>query len=378
MVYLNHAATTHPRPPAVVSAVVAALSSAPVHPGRGAGGQDPLTEARLALAELLDVDGAERIALLPSATYALNLAIAGLAPQPGDHVVTTRLEHNSVLRPLAHSAAAGRLRVSYVSPDRLGRVSAEDVERALEPRTRLVAVTHVCNATGSIQPIREIAAAAAHRGVALLVDASQSAGVVPLGHRSLPGRVFIAFAGHKSLLGPPGVGGLVLADDRLPQGVVGGTGIRSEEPFHPPELPLRHEAGTPDVPAAAGLAAGVRLVLARGLAVEGARRGRLTTRLRSRLAATPGVSLSPELEPDPRAGIVAFRLAGWSPGDVGDALLRSFDIEVRTGLHCAPLLHEPLGTAPLGTVRASIGWSTTEADVDTLATAVEALAGGGV
>ncbi len=376
MIYLNNAATAFPKPPAVVEAVRAALSEAPAHPGRGGGGEDGLLACRRLVAELFDVDGPERVALLPSATHALNLAIGGLAGA-GEHVVTTCLEHNSVLRPLAHGSAEGRLEVTHVRADVEGHVRPRDVERAMCPRTRLVVVTHACNATGTVQDVEEIAGVAAGRGAALLIDASQSAGVVPLSHRSLPGRVFVAFAGHKTLLGPPGVGGLVLADDRLPQAIVGGTGVRSEEVLHPADLPLRHEAGTPDTPAIAGLAAGVRLVLERGVEAEGARRGRLVRRLVERLASIPGVSLSPVAGGDDRVGIVAFTLVGWTPGDLGDALLRSFDIEVRTGLHCAPLVHGALGTAPLGTVRASVGWANTASDVDALAQALSALAGTG-
>ena len=373
MIYLNNAATTFPRPPAVVEAVGAALSNAPAHPGRG-GGEDGLLACRRLVAELLDVEGPERIALLPSATYALNLAIAGLT-RAGDHVVTTRLEHNSVLRPLAHGSVEGRLEVTHVAPGADGSVSPRELDRAICPRTRLVVVTHACNATGTVQDVEEIAGVAARRGAALLVDASQSAGVVPLSHHSLPGRVFVACAGHKALLGPPGVGVLVLADDGLPQTIVGGTGVRSEEVLHPADLPLRHEAGTPDTPAIAGLAAGVRLVLEQGVEAGGVRRSRLVRRLTERLAPVPAVSLSSAVGEDGRVGIVAFTLAGWTPGDVGDALLRCFDIEVRTGLHCAPMVHEELGTAPLGTVRASVGWASTESDVDALAQAVEAISG---
>lgn len=374
MIYLNNAATAFPKPPAVLEAVGAALSRVPAHPGRGGGGEDGLLACRRLVAELLGVDGPERVALLPSATHALNLAIKGLAGA-GDHVVTTSLEHNSVLRPLALGTAEGRLEVTHVRAGADGRVRASDVERAMCERTRLVVVTHACNAIGTVQEVEAIAGTAARRGAALLIDASQSAGVVPLSHRSLPGRVFVAFAGHKALLGPPGVGGLVLADDRLPQAIVGGTGVRSEELPHPADLPLRHEAGTPNTPAIEGLAAGIRLVLERGVQAEGERRGRLARRLVDGLAAVPGVALSPVGGGDERVGIVAFTLAGWTPGDLGDALRRCFDVEVRSGLHCAPLVHEALGTAPLGTVRVSVGWASTIADVDALAHAVGALAG---
>jgi selenocysteine lyase/cysteine desulfurase len=250
------------------------------------------------------------------------------------------------------------------------------IAQAITRDTRLIAVTHASNVTGSIQPVEEIAALAAEADVPLLIDASQSAGAIPLTYRRLSGRVYIAFAGHKGLLGPPGTGGLVLADGKdLPQLIIGGTGVRSESLFHPPELPLRHEAGTANLPGVVGLLAGVRTACARGVKTEGAHRHHLVERLRSQLETVGGVRVLPLARNDGRAGVVSFTIDGWTPEEVGYALQKSFGIITRSGLHCAPFVHRVYGTTPLGTVRASVGRANTEEHVDVLAAAVAHLAG---
>lgn len=376
-IYLNNAATSFPKPATVVDAVSRWLQEPPADPGRdSAMAQDPQTTCRAELAALFGVDEPNRIVLLPSATHALNLVIHALLV-PGSHAVTTMLEHNSVLRPIAHRQRGHGVTVTHVWPDSSGQIPPEAIAEAITRDTRLIVVTHASNVTGGIQPVEEMADLAAGAGVPLLIDASQSAGAVPLAHRCLPGRVYIAFAGHKGLLGLPGTGGLVLANKcgDLPQLIVGGTGVRSESLFHPPELPLRHEAGTPNLPGAVGLLAGVQAVRARGVEAEGAHRHHLVERLRSRLETVGGVRVLPLARNDGRAGIVSFTVDGWTPEEMGYVLQRSFGITTRSGLHCAPLVHQVFGTAPLGTVRASVGFANTEEQVDALATAVAHLAG---
>lgn len=375
-VYLNNAATSFPKPATVVDAVSRWLQEPPADAGRDSSTtQDPGTACRTELAALLGVDDPNRIVLLPSSTHALNLVIHGLLV-PGSHAVTTMLEHNSVLRPIAHRCRDQGVAVAYVRPDSSDQVLVGAIAQALTRDTRLIAVTHASNVTGSIQPVEEIAALAAEAGVPLLIDASQSAGAIPLVHRCLPGRVHIAFAGHKGLLGLPGTGGLALAEgEDLPQLIIGGTGVRSESLFHPPELPLRHEAGTANLPGVVGLLAGVRTVRARGVETEGAHRQRLVQRLRSRLETVGGVRVLPLARNDGRAGVVSFTIDGWTPEEVGYALQKSFGITTRSGLHCAPLAHRVYGTTPLGTVRASFGRANTEAHVEALAAAVARLAG---
>ncbi len=375
MIYLNNAATSFPKPTPVVEAVSRWLQEPPADPGRDSTtAQDPRTACRIELAALFGVSDPNRVVLLPSATHALNLAIQTLL-LPRSHVITTMLEHTSVLRPIAHRQRDYEVRATHVWPDESGQVLPETIAEAIAPDTRLIVVTHASNVTGSIQPVEAIADLAAGAGIPLLIDASQSAGAIPLAHRCLPGQVYIAFAGHKGLLGLPGTGGLVLAEKELPQLIVGGTGVRSESLLHPPELPLRHEAGTPNLPGIAGLLAGVRAVRARGVEAEGAHRHHLAMHLRSRLEMLRGVRLLPLAQNDGRAGIVSFTLDGWAPEEVGYVLQTSFGITTRSGLHCAPLIHQVYGTAPLGTVRASVGYANTEKDVEALAAAIAHLTG---
>ncbi len=375
VIYLNNAATSFPKPATVVEAVSRWLQEPPADPGRdSAAAQDPRTACRIELAALFGVADPDRVVLLPSATHALNLVIHALAV-PGSHVVTTMLEHTSVLRPIAHRQRDHGVAVTHVWPDESGQIPPEAIAEAITRDTRLIVVTHASNVTGSIQPVAEIADRAAGAGIPLLIDASQSAGAISLTHRCLPGQVYIAFAGHKGLLGLPGTGGLVLADGDLPQLIVGGTGVRSESLLHPPELPLRHEAGTPNLPGIVGLLAGVQTVRAQGVEAEGAHRHHLVTRLRARLETLPGVRLLPLAGNDGRAGIVSFTVDGWMPEELGYLLQKSFGITTRSGLHCAPLIHQVHGTAPLGTVRASVGHANTEEHVDALAAAVAHLTG---
>lgn len=372
--YLNNAATTYPKPPEVLAAVRCALTDLPVEPGRSGHGPNPVEQCRRNLAELFLVADHRQIAVLPSATYALNAVILGLlGDQPGLHAVTTALEHNSILRPLEHLRHERGLRITCVQPRTDGCVTPIDIATEIDCNTQLIAITHASNVTGCIQPIAEIAEIAATVGIPLLIDASQSAGAVELEYDRLPGRVFVAMAGHKGLYGPPGVGILIVPDNTLRQTVFGGTGIRSESMSHPTDLPLRHEAGTMNLPGIAGLCAGVQFVKEHGVDALGRHRNRLVTLLRDRLRELPHCRLSPLANEDGRAGIVSFRLEHWLPDELGQVLYESFGIEVRAGLHCAPLAHTAIGTAPLGNVRVSVGVSNTEQDIETLAEALNTI-----
>jgi selenocysteine lyase/cysteine desulfurase len=375
LVYLNHAATSYPKPPEVVAAVRAALDLPPGDESRGGRGTDPRAPCRAAVAELVAAPSSSHVALLPSATHALNLVIAGLT-EDGGRVVTTVLEHNSVLRPLAHRHRDRGATLCFVAPEHDGRLEASRMRDALAVPTALIAMTHVSNVSGAVQPVEAVAEIAAAAGVPLLVDASQSIGCVDIRHADLPGRVFLAFAGHKNLLGPPGVGCLVVPDDTLAQSIVGGSGIRSESPLHPEELPLRHEAGTPNSPGIAGLLAGVRAVAGRGVQAEGEHRSQLVAFVRHRLAATPKVRLLPLAGDDRRAGIVSFTLDGWDSESLSYTLRESFAIETRGGLHCAPRAHEFFGCGRAGAVRASFGVSSTTLDAEALVDSISRVAGG--
>lgn len=368
--YLNNAATSYPKPRTVTEAITATLQAPPVDPGRTGGGNDIAKTCRKQLSALLNVADPLQVALLPSATYALNLAIHGLVNAPGAHVVTTELEHNSVLRPIANRIEELGGEVTFVPPNEEGQVEASAVVAAFRAETALVVVSHASNVTGCIQPIDEIAARCANARVPLVVDAAQSIGCVPIDYESLPGRVFLAFAGHKGLLGPTGVGGLVVPDNELPQQIVGGTGIRSESPTHPSELPLRHEAGTPNTVGIAGFSAGLEHIARRGVEVEGDHRHNLVMSIRRHFEQIEDVQLSPLSGGDGRAGIVSFTLASWSPEDLGFILRQMYNIETRSGLHCAPMAHRTLGTESKGTIRVSLGSFNGEDDVVQLVRAI--------
>ncbi|MBN2294144.1 MAG: aminotransferase class V-fold PLP-dependent enzyme [Pirellulales bacterium] len=374
--YFNNAATTFPKPPEVIEAVRVSLEKPPTEPGRSGRGTDSTSECRKELADLFDVPKPSQVILTPSATYALNLVIRGLLLGRKDiHCLTTVLEHNSVLRPLEHLRRDQDLDVTHTEPRNDGRLDPSDLLESIRDNTQLIAVTQASNVTGCIQPVEEIARLAAKLEIPLLIDASQSAGTVELNYGSLPGRIFVAFAGHKGLFGPTGIGGLIVPDDLLPLTFVGGTGVQSENPLHPPELPIRHEAGTMNLSGIAGLTAGVRFVRERGVAELGRHRDQLVCSIRRRLEEFPGIRLSPLAGEDGRAGIVSFTLADWSPEELGYLLEESFGINIRSGLHCAPKIHQNLGTSPQGSIRVSVAAFNTDDDVDRLVGAIETTKG---
>ncbi len=367
-IYLNHAAASWPKPAGVVKAVSAALQQPPDDPGRSPGdGASVAARCRQALAALLAVPDPARIALTASATHALNLAILGLAPRLR-RVVTSVTEHNSVLRPLWRLRRAAGVEVEVVGLDAHGALDRAAWARALERAPDLVVLNHASNVTGRLNPVAECFAAAHAGGARTLLDAAQTLGHAPV-HPLEMNADLVAFPGHKGLWGPPGTGGLWVAPGiELEQVLVGGTGVRGRAEAHPGEMPLRLEAGTPDSPALAGLLAGLDWLAALGGSLE--RQADLALRrLREGLRALPGVRVVDRTDA-PRVGVVSLMLAGWEPDEAAFVLQESFGIVTRAGLHCAPLLHEVLGTAPTGTLRLSVAGLTTEAEVDA---ALEAL-----
>jgi len=366
LVYLDNAATSYPKPRECLERMVATYTRLGASPGRG--GYDLSVEAevyvddvRRRLARFFDAPDSSRVVFAANATDALNLAIQGMV-RAGDHVVSTRLEHNSVLRPLWHLHRRGLIDFDLVPFDGAGLVDPGVVERALRPATRLVVVSHASQVLGTVQPVAEIAARCAARGVPVVVDAAQSAGQVPVRLQSW-GLAAIAFTGHKALLGPTGSGGLVVS----PQTIIettryGGTGVASESLEHTPTWPHRLEAGTLNFMGVIGLGEGLAYVQEHEPEATHAREMALARELRTGLAALPGVTV---LSPPPRDGdvpIVACTVAGVAPIDCGAILDGDYGVAVRTGLHCAPLVHEDLGLAD-GTVRFSLGRFTTADDV---------------
>lgn len=372
-IYLNNAASAHPRAPGVVDAMVASLREMPQHPGRTVGReQDAATECRCRLAGLLGVDDPHRIILTVNATHALNIAILGAPLGQGDRVVTTVTEHNSVLRPLNRLEQILGIEIEIVGFDAEGGIDREAWNRAMERDPALVAVNHASNVTGRLNDAAWLLMRAREAGAVTLLDASQSLGHRPVHPREL-GADLVAFTGHKGLHGPPGTGGLYVADGLdLQQVLVGGTGVRSDLALHPPEMPMRLETGTPNLPALAGLAAALRWLEGRG--EEHIRNeDELAQQLRDGLRSIPAVTVCDDVVGVDRLGVVSFVADGWDVEEVGYVLGESFGVVCRTGLHCAPLIHEAIGSAPHGTVRLSVSGFNTEDEIDTAVRAVSAV-----
>lgn len=376
-IYLDNAATTYPKPEAVYQAMDLAMRNVGVAPGRG-GHRKSMEAARIvfsareSLAHLLGIQDSSRIIFTHSATEALNMAVKGIL-KPGDHVVTTSMEHNSLARPLHHAAQSG-VDITWVQSDGQGYVTASQIMEALRPDTKMVAMTHCSNVTGAVNPVEEIGRLLRQRGILFLVDGAQSTGSYPLNIDSAAIDLFAA-PGHKGLYGPPGTGFLYVSPgidiDPL---LHGGTGSGSSEISQPKSLPERHESGTMNTPAIAGLLAGVEYVASRGIAAIHDFEMELAVRLCTGLATIPGVTVYNPAGTRPRCAVVSFTIAGKDPATVGFMLDHHYGISVRVGLHCAPLAHRSIGTFPDGTVRVSPALFNTDADIEALLCAIREIA----
>ena len=376
-IFLDNAATSFPKPESVYRAMDEAMRRIGVAPGRGGYAQG-LESARLVftaretLAEFFAVPDPTRLVFTHSATESINLAVRGLL-KPGDHVVTTTMEHNSLVRPLSSLEKHG-ITVTRVAADRHGLVASRDIAAALRPDTRLVALAHASNVTGSVQPVEEIGALTRVAGIPFLVDAAQSAGCLPIDVMRM-GIDLLAVPGHKGLFGPPGTGLLYLADGiELEPLIVGGTGSYSSESEQPARMPDRYESGTLNVPGIAGLLAGVEFVRQTGIEAIASHEEDLMVRLLDGLAGLPGISVHAGL-PGRRAPVASFTVDGIDPASIGFRLDAEFGIAVRVGLHCAPMAHRTIGTYPVGTVRVSPGYFTTSADIDAFLAALAEIVG---
>lgn len=320
-------------------------------------------DAREAVAELFAMPDPLRVVFTLNATYALNTVIKAVA-HPGDRVVTTGIEHNAAMRPLRALEAQGAiLFVVPCHPD--GTLDLEALAEALKQKTRLVVVNHASNVSGTLAPVAEVVRLAHAAGALVLIDAAQTAGTVPISFPAL-GADFLAFTGHKGLLGPPGTGGLLLSEscavDALEPLVRGGTGSRSESEVQPDELPDRFESGTPNGAGLAGLGAGVRWVLAKGVDAIRAREIHLARLLREGLASIPDVTVYGPADPAASTAVVSFTAKGHRVSEIGFRLDEEHGVLCRVGLHCAPAAHRTLGTFPEGTVRFAPGVFTSDED----------------
>lgn len=377
ILYLDNAATSWPKPPSVHEAVLRALRDIGASPGRASHrmareAQRVVDDARGVVAELFRIPDPGRVVFTGNATESLNVVLKGWL-RPGDRVLISSWEHNSVARPLK-TLEAGGVRVETIPCGPAGGLDLEVLRCRMTPKPRLVVMLHASNVNGGLMPLAEVARLCHGNGVPLLLDAAQTAGLRPIDVGAL-NIGMLACSGHKALLGPAGVGILYVRPDLDVRPLTeGGTGSRSEELVQPESCPDRFESGTVNLPGIAGLAAGVRFIIERGIESILAHEMHLAARLEQGLAALPGVHV---LVPHHRGtGTVSFWVDHLNPADIGFILDEAFDIAVRTGLHCAPLAHQALGTYPLGTVRVSPGYTTTESDIERLLDAVGSIVAG--
>lgn len=376
MIYLDNAATTLHKPPQVEQAMLDALRTAG-NPGRGA--HEPTLHAsrlvyaaRCAVAKLLNAPDPSCIAFTANATQALNTALGGLF-RPGDHIITTVCEHNSVLRPLYRLREIG-VNLRFTGVDEKGRLRYDQWEGFLRPETRALVVTGASNVTGNGTDLARAAEFAHRHGLLLIADAAQTAGELPLDVQAL-GIDVLCFTGHKALLGPQGTGGLYVRPGLSVRPlVVGGSGVHSFDEQHPAQMPTALEAGTLNVPGLAGLCAGVEWILAQGVETLARREQALTVLFYERIRDLPNVKIYGDPEMTPRAPIVSLNIGDEDSARIADILWEEYGICVRAGAHCAPLMHKALGTAEQGTVRFSFSHFNTEAEVLQAAAAVRELA----
>lgn len=378
MIYLDNAATTLHKPPQVMDAVVRAMT-AMGNAARGAHGgaleaARTVYNTRVKLARLFGCPRPDHVIFTANSTEALNIAISGLI-RPGDHVITTDCEHNSVLRPL-YRLEEGGAALDVVPADRLGRVAYEDLEALLRPDTRAVVCTHASNLTGNVLDIARIGEMARRRGALLIVDASQTAGALPIDMEAM-GIDVLCFTGHKGLMGPQGTGGLCVRPGvEIEPWKVGGSGVHSYDRRQPREYPTRLEAGTLNGHGIAGLSAALDFLQEVGLEAIEAKERALMDRFYQAVSAMDGVTVYGDFSQARRSAIVALNIRDYDSAAVSDELSETYGIATRPGAHCAPRMHQALGTTDRGAVRFSFSWFNTEDEVDEAIRAVGQLAEG--
>ena len=375
MIYLDNAATSRPKPPCVAEAVVAAMEGFG-NCGRGVH-DDALSAARTVFSvrqKVAALFGArpERVCFTPNSTMALNIAISGLLTAQ-DHVISTDLEHNSVLRPLYRLREQG-MGLDFVPADRWGRPDYDVFEELLRPNTRAVVCTHASNLTGNLVDIERVGAFCRQHGLLFIVDASQTAGVFPIDMERQHIDV-LCFTGHKSLLGPQGTGGLCVGPDvEIRPFAVGGTGVQSYTESQPVEYPTRLEAGTLNSHGLAGLGAALDFLEQTGVDTIRWHEMQLARRFYEAVRQIPGVTVYGDFSQPERASVVALNLRDYESGQVSDELAERFGIATRPGAHCAPRMHRALGTEQQGAVRCSWSFFNTAEDTDAAAEAIRILA----
>ncbi len=375
MCYLDHAATSYPKPEVVYQAVDLFQRDIGVNPGRGAyrralEADKIIFETRRCLAILFNIEDVTRIVFTANVTESLNLALKGFL-RSGDHVITTQLEHNAMWRPLKFLERERGITISVLPCPGGQAFDPVELERLVRPTTRLVAVCHASNVTGAIMPLREAGKFCRRRGLPLLVDAAQTAGVYPVDVQDL-NISLLAFTGHKGLMGPTGTGGLYLAPgielQPIKEGGTGGDSLLEHQPAH---LPDRFEAGTMHAAGIAGLGAAIKFILDQGVAKIRKHEMELASYALEQLRQIPGIFIYGPTGEDERTAVISFNFFDTAPEEVSYVLDEVFKIMVRSGLHCAPQAHRAIGTVERGTVRVSFGYFNRKKDIDRLILALQ-------
>ncbi|MBN2179485.1 MAG: aminotransferase class V-fold PLP-dependent enzyme [Deltaproteobacteria bacterium] len=378
-IYMDNAATSWPKPEETLTAMATYAQSVGANPGRSGHSMSVdagrvIFDTREAAADLFGVINPLRLIFTKNATEALNIAILGLL-KPGDHVITSGMEHNSVMRPLKAMEKRG-VEVSVIPCSSSGEMNPDDVNRAIMTSTRAIYLTHASNVTGTIMPISEVGTIARDKEIIFCVDAAQTAGVIPINVEEMSVDL-LAFTGHKSLFGPQGTGGLYIRDGlegKISPLTMGGTGSSSESLEHPDFLPDKFESGTPNTIGIAGLGAGIQFIKRTGIEKIRKKEQELTAMLIEGIASIPGATLYGCRDEKRQTAVISFNIEGMSPAEVALALDEEFNIMSRPGLQCAPAAHHTTGTFPGGTVRLSPGYFLEKEDVEKCIVALEALA----
>ena len=376
MIYFDNAATTLHKPQCVVKAVTEAMcslgnSGRGVHSGALSASR-VIYDTRVALAQLFGAESPERIAFTANSTQALNIAIKGIL-NPGDHVITTALEHNSVLRPLYELEDQG-LQLTILSADSMGNICYEDFEKEIRPNTKAIVTTHGSNLTGNLLDIGRIGAIAKNRGLVYIVDASQTAGVFDINVQDMNIDI-LCFTGHKGLLGPQGTGGIYVREGVEVRPLLsGGSGVQTYLRQHPPQMPTSLEAGTLNGHGVAGLGAAVRYLQETGLDEIRAKEQALMWEFYTQVKQIPGIVVYGDFRTANRCAIVSLNIRDYDSGEVSDALSSEYGIATRPGAHCAPLMHKALGTVQQGAVRFSFSHYNTMEEIKIAVSALRDLA----
>jgi cysteine desulfurase family protein len=374
-VYLDNAATSFPKPEIVYRAADEFMRTVGVNAGRGAYKQaleaDRIVyETRKSLAKLFNVKDVSRTVFTFNVTEALNLAMKGIL-NPGDHVITGSMEHNSVWRPLKVLEEERGISITAVQCDSEGNLDPLKVKNALTEKTKLIVLIHASNVTGTIMPIAEVGAIARENNIPFLVDSAQTAGLYPIDVEAM-NIDLLAFTGHKGLMGPMGTGGLYIRESisikPLKEGGTGGDSILEHQPE---SLPDRYEAGTPNVSGIAGLGAAVKFILDEGVKKILNKEAALTEYALRKLSEIEGITLYGSKDTTNRVGVISMNIMDLNPQKVGHVLDEKYGIMVRTGLHCAPCAHRTIGTIDRGTIRIGLGYFNTQEDIDCLLEAVK-------